>query len=122
MIVTGFPIPRRPETNTGLEAPLDMMAALTNARRVVNFSGLTFVKGFSAMLAAVRVVGNVVLWHLFFNPDRDYISYEDPRVPRLSQAQNCPSGITVGAIERGRHIVGWCDTIKNYAGQFTDAF
>ncbi len=58
-----------------------MVAALTNCQRVVNFADMTFVKGFAAMLAAVRVVGDIVIWHLCYNPKGEYISYEDGRVP-----------------------------------------
>lgn len=57
VIVRGFPIPRRADADRGLEVPLDIVAGLTNCRRVVNFAGTTFIKGFAAMLAAVKVVG-----------------------------------------------------------------
>ncbi|KAK3339826.1 hypothetical protein B0T25DRAFT_466620 [Lasiosphaeria hispida] len=77
VIVRGFPIPRRADTDTGLEVPLDMVARLTNCQRVVNFAGTTFIKGFAAMLTAVKVVGDTVYWHLSYNADGSYISYAE---------------------------------------------
>lgn len=115
VIVKGYPIPCRADVDTGLEVPLDMVAALTNCQRVVNFAGVTFIKGFAAMLTAVKVVGDVVLWHLVYNPTGTYISYEDSRVPWDSN----PQKVSVEVLEKSRHIVGWTDHVRNYAGKFT---
>ncbi|KAK0745753.1 hypothetical protein B0T18DRAFT_390326 [Schizothecium vesticola] len=54
--------------------------------RMVEFCGAAFIKGCSAMAAAVY-------WHLYFNKDGSYISYEDPRVPRAS-------GSAIGILKR----------------------
>ncbi|KAI5923380.1 hypothetical protein F4810DRAFT_668607 [Camillea tinctor] len=113
VVVTGYPIPRRSKPNSGLLIPLDMMATLTNAHRLVEYCGRTFVKGFSAFLAATEIVGDTVFWHLFFNTNGEYISYEDPRVPRV---QETPLVITTEALERSRHILGWCQQVNNYTG------
>jgi hypothetical protein len=113
VIVRGYPIPCRAEADTGLEIPLDMIAALTNCQRVVNFASTTTLKGFAAMLAAVRVVGDVVFWHLCYNPGGEYISYEDNRVSRGNEPRN----LSIDALERARHIVGWSDNIRNHAGK-----
>lgn len=122
VIVKDYPIPRRSQPGTGVEVSLDVLATLMNSRRVVEFSGVTFVKGFSAMLIAVGVVGNVILWHLLFNADGRYISYEDPRVPRPSKTQKLTEGLGIAALEGSRHIVGWCDKVKNNAGELCAAF
>ncbi|GAB1315215.1 hypothetical protein MFIFM68171_05425 [Madurella fahalii] len=114
VIVRGYPIPCRAasEADTGLEIPLGMIAALTNCQQVVNFAGMTYLKGFAAMLAAVRVVGDVVFWHLCYNPDGKYISYEDSRVSRIGEAR----ALSMGALEGCRHIVGWSDNVRNVVG------
>lgn len=112
VIVRGYPIPCRAEADTGLEIPPDMIAALTNCQQVVNFAGMTYLKGFAAMLAAVRVVGDVVFWHLCYNPDGKYISYEDGRVSRTLE----PRALSLDALERSRHIVGWSDNVGNFVG------
>lgn len=114
-IVKGFPIPRRSRSNSGMQTSIGGMAALIKARRIVTFAGTTFIKGFSAMLAAVDADANTVYWHLFFNEDGHYISYEDPRVPRVSPAASNTANIDVDD-PKTQHILGWCVAIKNYTG------
>lgn len=80
VIVKGYPIPRRGRPNTGLEIPLDMVASLTNCQRVMSFAGITFLKGFAAMLYMHQDIGGFIYWHLCYNPKGEYISYADPRV------------------------------------------
>jgi hypothetical protein len=113
VIVAGYPIPRRPIANSGLEISLGLMAKLANARRLVEFCGRTFVKGFSTMLTAMKVVENIVFWHLFYNESGCHISYSDPRVPRKLGTQS----LAIKSPETKRHILGWCERIKNYAGK-----
>ncbi|KAK3305182.1 uncharacterized protein B0T15DRAFT_531556 [Chaetomium strumarium] len=110
VIVRGYPIRRRAEPDTGLEIPLDMVAALTKCQRVVNFAGTTFLKGFSATLTAVRVVGDEVLWHLCYNPGGEYISYEDSRASRGDET------LPLGTLVKARHIVGWSNHVRNHVG------
>ncbi|KAK4205949.1 hypothetical protein QBC37DRAFT_237583, partial [Rhypophila decipiens] len=78
VVVTGFPIPRRQSVeDTGLEIPLYMAARLTDSLRLYDFHGRLFLKGFLAMLVAMGVIGDTVLWHLYYNPAGDRISYLD---------------------------------------------
>ncbi|KAK4161145.1 hypothetical protein QBC43DRAFT_218302 [Cladorrhinum sp. PSN259] len=98
VIVRGYPIPCRPEADTGLEISLDVVAGLTNCQRVVNFANTTFIKGFAAMLAAVRVIGDIVLWHLCYNPEGKYISYEDERAQRSPRTHT----LSMGTLQRSR--------------------
>ncbi|GJC88609.1 hypothetical protein ColLi_11447 [Colletotrichum liriopes] len=84
VVVSGYPILRRPKPDSGLDIPLGIMAPLVNSNTLVDFNGRTFVKGFSAMLAAAEVVGGYVFWHLLFNKNGEYISYADSRVPLVS--------------------------------------
>lgn len=67
VVVTGYPIPRRHIEAQGLEMTPSIMTALIKSRRVVDFRGATFLKGFSSMLAVTKVVAEVVIWHHFFN-------------------------------------------------------
>ncbi|KAK4184498.1 hypothetical protein QBC35DRAFT_505834 [Podospora australis] len=118
VIVRHYPIPRRPklETDSGLEIPLEMVAELTNCRRIVKFADIPFIKGFAAMLAAVRVVGDIVFWHLVYNAKGDYVSYEDERVPPSSGIASSLKELQLGALQQSRHIVGWTDNVQNLAG------
>jgi hypothetical protein len=97
-----------------MDISLDIISALIKGRRIVEFCGTTFLKGFSAMLAAVEEDSGTLYWHLYFNEDGSYISYEDPRVPRAS-------GSAINVLKRGdfgsqQHILGWCVAMKNYTG------
>ena len=114
VVVKGYPIPRRSEVGTGLEVSLDIMVGLTNARRVVDFYGATILKGFSTILIVTRLVGDAVRWHLFLNEDGHYISYSDPRIPRPQDSAKHISSYTLAS---SRHILGWCETIKNCSGK-----
>ncbi|PVH82276.1 hypothetical protein DL98DRAFT_415128 [Cadophora sp. DSE1049] len=114
VVVLGYPIPRRSRPNSGLEVSLDLLSILTNARRMVNFRGRTFLKGFSTMLAATEIVEDVVLWHMFFNADGTHISYGDVRVPRGKGGEE---SLRVPNPDAKRHILGWCANVKNYAGK-----
>jgi hypothetical protein len=115
-IVRGYPIPCRPGAdNTGLEIPLEIVARLTNCQKLVKFAGTTFIKGFAAMLAAARVIDNIIVWHLCYNPDGQYISYEDSQVLQNTQHRY---SVTMDTIVRSRHVVGWTDHVKNYAGSY----
>lgn len=83
MVVEGYLIPCRSRAGSGLEVSIDVMASLVNANHLVDFCRRTFLKGFSSMLAVTEVIGSTVFWHLFYNGDRAYISYEDARIPRI---------------------------------------
>lgn len=115
VVVTGYPILKRTVPDSGLDISLGLMARLSNTRRLVDFCGRTFVKGFSTMLAAMTIVEDTVFWHLFYNEIGCHISYSDPRVPRHC---NVPA-LAVKNPEAKRHILGWCDSINNYAGQYS---
>ena len=113
LVVKGYPIRRRLERNTGLELPLSMMAELVLARRVTLFKTTIYLKGFCAMLALVKQVGELMLWHFLFNQDGAHISYLDPRLCRSSEHF---SVIVHSGLEKARHIVGWCDDVKVQTG------
>jgi len=109
VIVKGFPIPRRPRSNTGLEIPLPMAAALTGARRLNNFMDRFFLKSFSAMLAPVEIIGGIVLWHLYCGTDGRRISYLDAN-------DGYCEGIGVHELRSYRHVIGWCSDALYMAG------
>jgi hypothetical protein len=113
VIVRGYPIRRRAEADTGIEIPLEMVAALTSCQRVVDFAGTTFLKGFAAMLTAARVIGDEVIWHLCYNPGGEYISYEDVRASRGGET------LPLRTLVNARHIVGWTNHVRNHVGKAT---
>jgi hypothetical protein len=110
-VVWGYPIPRRQEleTGTGLEIPLDMLVALTDASGVSEFDNKTFIKGYSALLVPTKQVDGVILWHLPFNEDGSRISYTDCRLEALEHIR--PTGLG-----HARHILGWMSHARNNTG------
>ncbi|KAH8812428.1 hypothetical protein F5884DRAFT_309735 [Xylogone sp. PMI_703] len=109
VVVKGYPIPRRSETDAGLEIPLNLMAGLTGARRVNSFNGKLFIKGFSSMLIPTKRNRDILVWHLLYNQDGARISYLETTVPH---AEN----INISNLESARHILGWCSEVKYCAG------
>ncbi|KAH8906918.1 hypothetical protein BR93DRAFT_927743 [Coniochaeta sp. PMI_546] len=111
VVVWGYPIPRRQEviTGTGLEIPLDMLVALTDASGLSEFDGRLFIKGYSAMLIPTRQVDDLILWHLLYNEDGARISYTDCRLAALDHIQTT-------AVKQARHILGWVTHARNNTG------
>ena len=125
VVVKGFPISRRKQVNTGLEIPLHMVAGLANAPRVHDFNGRLCLKGFSAMLVAAELVGDVVLWHLYYNATGGRISYLD------MDEDAALGGLNTNILRSSRHVVGWCrdalcmfgkDLPSSYRQQFTGPY
>jgi hypothetical protein len=110
VVVKGYPIPRRSESNTGLEIPLNMMAGLARTQRANTFNGKLFIKGFSTMLVPTKHSGDLLIWHLLYNKDGNRISYLDNTIPHVEN-------ISIFDLEKARHVVGWCSEIRNYAGR-----
>nr|CDP29672.1 Putative protein of unknown function [Podospora anserina S mat+] len=109
IVVEGYPMSQRPKGNTGIEIPLHMAAAFIAALRLHRFLGHYYLKGFSAILIAVEVVGNVVLWHHWYNPTGERISYLD--------AATAEGKIEISLEDlRSRRHVGWCSEALCMAG------
>lgn len=115
LVVTGYPIPKRPQNNTGLEISISLMMALCQARHVAIFDGKPLIKGFCTMLVPTKHVEQVVTWHVLTNEDGSHISYADPRAQNISG--DCSGSIRIFDVERSRHIIGWCAYAKSYAGR-----
>jgi hypothetical protein len=111
VVVEGFPIPRRSEGESpGLEIPLNIMAGLTQARRVGSFGGKTLLKGFATMLLPMKLTKDIVTWHLVQSRNGERISY--------LEADNFQTAdIQMPEMEKSRHILGWCPEMKLYAGK-----
>ncbi|RYP19648.1 hypothetical protein DL765_003241 [Monosporascus sp. GIB2] len=109
VVVTGYPIPRRSEPDTGLEIPLNIMVGLTRTRRANSFNGKLFIKGFSTMLIPAKRNGDLLVWHLLYNQDGNRISYLESTGPH---AEN----VSIFDLETARHILGWCSEVAFFAG------
>jgi nucleoside phosphorylase len=110
VVVQGYPISSRSESSTGLEIPLDIMAGLTQIRRINTFNGKLFIKGFSIMLVPTKHSGDLLMWHLLHNENGSRMSYLDKTVANVGDANAFD-------LENTRHIVGWCSEMKYYTGR-----
>ncbi|KAK6502518.1 hypothetical protein TWF506_003099 [Arthrobotrys conoides] len=109
VVVRGYPIPRRPNLNTGLEIPLNVMAGLARTQYIQTFHEKLFIKGFSTLLVPTKMDGGVLIWHLIYNQQGNRISYLENAVPHAE-------GLSVSEIETSRHVLGWCPKVEYYAG------
>lgn len=108
VMVTGYPISTK-SAGLGLELPLDMMAELAGADRAVEFDGKIFVKGFSTMLIATKLVQDLLVWHYLYSSQGERISYLDHSITPTNK-------INLFQLQNARHVVGWCASSKYYAG------
>jgi hypothetical protein len=110
VIVQGYPIPRRSESNTGLELPLNMMASLVCTQWASVFDKKVYIKGHTSMLVPTRRKGDSLLWHFIQHKDGGPILY---RHHSGLHAEN----VNFSTLDKMRHIVGWCSQAKTLAGK-----
>jgi hypothetical protein len=110
VVVTGYPIRRRPNDGTGLEIPLNMMVGLVQSDRLNHFLGKSYIKGFSSMLVAVYHVGSTYIWHHHSNSHGNRVSYLDAGATAIGCA-------SPHELATARHIVGWCTKADSQAGE-----
>ncbi|KAI3316579.1 hypothetical protein HD806DRAFT_517189 [Xylariaceae sp. AK1471] len=115
VVVKGYPIPRKDNSNTGLEVNLNILAGLTRTKRIDRFKERVFLKGFSTMLIPTMQNGDTLCWHLVYNNDGSRISYSDNNV--ANEAWNVCS-----SLESLRHVLGWCSEAQFYAGSAQAAY
>lgn len=111
VIVQGYPILAKHERSLGLEMPLNMMAGLIGSSQVTTFDEKTFVKGFSAMLVAVRSTRDLLVWHHNYDEQGERISYNDHGL-RIKDTYN----INLSDVSTMRQVVGWCADCTFHAG------
>ncbi|GIC87262.1 5'-methylthioadenosine/S-adenosylhomocysteine nucleosidase family protein [Aspergillus udagawae] len=117
VVVLGFPVRRRrPDQEPGLEISLATLAALLGTRRIVVFCGKVFLQGFCTMVVPTKYDGDTVHWHVLFNENGSRISLTDFRVRKIVQDFDLLKHLTLSGVESARHIVGWCEHVRNYAG------
>lgn len=110
VIVKGYPIPRRPLSNMGLEIRLDTMAHLAGTRHTHLFNNKIFIKAFSTMLVPTRHSGNIFVWHLLSKKNGDRISYLDSDGCHVEETN-------LNDLETSRHIIGWSSSVRYLTGK-----
>ena len=102
VLVTGYPIPRRADPETGLECSLGVMTELVQSWQFVSLGERIILKGFCSLLVAAAVVADAVIWHFLFNSDGQRISYCDDRLKILNY------GTSRDGFERARDRSPYC--------------
>jgi hypothetical protein len=110
VLVTGYPILQKHERNLGLEMPLNMMAKLVETKRAHSFNSKVFIKGSSAMLVAVKITRDMMLWHYVFNRLGQYIPYPNDE-------EYGTESVDLLQLDTVRHIVGWWPECVYLAGK-----
>ncbi|KAI1879200.1 hypothetical protein JX265_002154 [Neoarthrinium moseri] len=111
VIVRGYPIATRSTSvsASGLEAPLDLLAALARTRYIDTVSSKIFIKGFSTMLVPTQRSDGLILWHMIFNESpSDHIRYSDCKVEHVE--------VSISEVEGSRHVLGWCSVAECIVG------
>lgn len=114
--VKGYPTARRAEHHTGMEVSLATMISLARSRRLSRFKGHFCIKGYCSIVIPTRQQGDFIYWHLITHHNGEYMSYIDYRVQILWKEY--PRDLSIRDLEKGRHILGWCDNVQNFAGMY----
>lgn len=118
VVVLGYPVRRRrPDQGPGLDISLVTLAALVGTRRIAVFCGKVFLQGFCTILVPTKYTGDTVHWHVLFNEDGSRIPFTDTRVREIIKDFDLSKHLTLSGMETARHIVGWCQRVRNYAGK-----
>jgi len=110
VVVNGYPVLARREKSLGLEMPLNMMAGLTGSNRANEFDNKIIIKGFSAILVAIKRSGDLIVWHYLCNTDGERIAFFDHSFVPVDD-------IDLLQLRDSRHVVGWCKDCRFYAGE-----
>lgn len=110
VIVQGYPIPKRPISNIGLEIQLDTLASLAGACSISTFNNKLLIKGFSTMLVPTRYSDNILLWHLICKKDGDRVSYLDGEDIHAAD-------VSLSDLKKSRHILGWSSQVRYLVGK-----
>jgi hypothetical protein len=108
VIVSGYPIPRRPRDGIGLETSLDTMAGLLGTDRINIFRDQISIKAFAMMLFPTKYFENIIVWHLLWS--------DGPRVSYLEGRDLHKESLSITDLENGRHIIGWCTDFRYLTG------
>lgn len=113
VVVSGYPILRRPTNTHGLEIPLNLMAELIGGQRITDMMGNHYIKGLRSMLVVSgHVAGGIFNWHHLVNSNEHRISYSYGY-----RSQGNPVLASSSSLAAARHIVGWCPRVSYRAGE-----
>ena len=113
VVATGFPIPERSYDDKGLQAPIEIMAALGGVSIAADVGSGFFLKGETVAFIPVERKNNRVQWHLVDRGgeplDYEYLEKQGSKPLTLSKLDG-------EAINSTTAFLGWTPHIINLAG------
>jgi hypothetical protein len=114
LIARGFPVSARRKEELGLEAPIQIMAALCGARNAVEHEGGLVLKGFSTLLVPVKRKGKSVHWHLLTSKSGKRIKYN--QISSLWPLRLLVSQFDHESILKTRAFLSWWNRSESFLG------
>ena len=111
VMAKGFPVPKRSNSERGLEMSIELMAALGGARYAIEFRNGLIIKGYSAAFVPVMSYEDSIQWHVVTNNDGTRIRYTDINIDRALLDQVDQTSIT-----SKRAILGWWGDSRSLLG------
>jgi len=116
LLVSGFPILRRPGSEKGLEMSLGTISYLIQSDQLVQCGEMLMIKSFSSLLIATFITTDIIVWHLFTSRiPGERISYFDKQLGTTNISHNKIP--LLRRLEALRHIVGWCAKATDFCGE-----
>ena len=111
VIAKGFPVPKRSNSELGLELPIELMATLGGGRHAVEFEGGLVIKGHSTAFVPVKQYEETIQWHMISDKDGNRLRYSDLKASRALRSE-----VDYHAIRTKRAILGWSRTAISLLG------
>ncbi|KIW19068.1 hypothetical protein PV08_03358 [Exophiala spinifera] len=102
VLITGFPVSRRPNGYPGLEVSFETLLSLLGADEASHNHGFIMVNGRKTTLCLIKCTGNIHLWHPFHNSLNLYPSCGN------GPAETYSGNFDLRRLETGRHILIIC--------------
>lgn len=83
VIAKGFPVPKRSNSERGLEMSVELMAVLGGAKYAIEFGGGLIIKGYSAVFVSIMSYEDSIQWYIVINNNRTRIRYSNINIYRV---------------------------------------
>lgn len=93
--------------------PLNMMGQMVRSTFVNEFGQSLIIKGFSSMLVLTKRMGDMLLWHHFYNDKGARIAYTDHNLIFEEK-------LGYSLLDGAQHIIGWCSDVQFYDGMYQE--
>ena len=106
VIAYGFPTAHRTNGEKGIEVPFEIMVALAGVRSLVEYEGVTILRGSSCMLVPMKSYYDSIQWHLVSAFGHDTIQ---GRPQSSNSPGNTKVSVQITEMRTKRAFLGWCE-------------